>query len=266
MYEAFFDMKHTPFTNGIPTDRLYMSPMFEETLGRLEYVAENQLFAVVTSDVGCGKTTAIRKFTSDLDSSRFTYLYISDSQLTPRWLYNGLLEQLGSEPRFYRGDAKRLLHQQLELIRMMQNKRIITIIDESHLMERETLEELRFLLNYRMDSQHPMALVLCGQSELWDKLRKQSYAAIRQRIDIKCEIPQLDRSQTEAYITSHLAYAEGRLDIFTDKAIDEVYKYSAGAPRAINKVCFHSLLSAYQRAKRIIDDHMVKEVINGEMS
>jgi general secretion pathway protein A len=266
MYEAFFEMKHTPFTNGIPTDRLYMSPMFEETLGRLEYVAENQLFAVVTSDVGCGKTTAVRKFTSELDTSRFTYLYISDSQLTPRWLYNGLLEQLGCEPRFYRGDAKRLLHQQLELLRMMYNKRIITIIDESHLMTRETLEELRFLLNYRMDSQNPMALVLVGQNELWDKLRKQSYAAIRQRIDIKCEIPQLDRSQTEAYIASHLEYAEGRTDIFTDKAIDEIYKYSAGAPRAINKVCSHSLLNAYQRAKRIIDDYMVKEVISKEMS
>jgi type II secretory pathway predicted ATPase ExeA len=243
-----------------------MSPMFEETLGRLEYVAENQLFAVVTSDVGCGKTTAVRKFTSELDSSRFTYLYISDSQLKPRWLYNGLLEQLGCEPRFYRGDAKRLLHQQLEMLRIMHNKRIVTLIDESHLMARETLEELRFLLNYRMDSQNPMALVLIGQSELWDKLRKQSYAAIRQRIDIKCEIPQLDRSQTEAYIVSHLAYAEGRTDIFTDKAIDEIYKYSAGAPRAINKVCSHSLLNAYQRAKRIIDDYMVKEVISKEMS
>ena len=241
-------------------------PMFEETLGRLEYVAENQLFAVVTSDVGCGKTTAVRKFTSELDSSRFTYLYISDSQLTPRWLYNGLLEQLGCEPRFYRGDAKRLLHQQLEMLRIMHNKRIVTLIDESHLMARETLEELWFLLNYRMDSQNPMALVLIGQNELWDKLRKQSYAAIRQRIDIKCEIPQLDRSQTEAYIVSHLAYAEGRTDIFTDKAIDEIYKYSAGAPRAINKVCSHSLLNAYQRAKRIIDDYMVKEVISKEMS
>jgi general secretion pathway protein A len=133
-------------------------------------------------------------------------------------------------------------------------------------MARETLEELRFLLNYRMDSQNPMALVLVAQNELWDKLRKQTYAAIRQRIDIKCEIPQLDRAQTEAYITSHLSYAEGRLDIFTDKAIDEVYKYSAGAPRAINKVCSHSLLSAHQRAKRIIDDYMVKEVINKEMA
>lgn len=73
-------------------------------------------------------------------------------------------------------------------------------------------------------------------------------------------------AQTEAYITSHLSYAEGRVDIFTDKAIDEVYKYSAGAPRAINKVCSHSLLSAHQRAKRIIDDYMVKEVINKEMA
>lgn len=266
MYEAFFDMKHTPFTNKIPTDYLYMSPMFKEALGRLQYVAENQLFAVVTADVGCGKTTAVRKFTSDLDTSRFTYLYISDSQLTPRWLYNGMLEQLGCEPKYYRGDAKRILHQQLELIRMIQNKRIVTIIDESHLMVRETLEELRFLLNFRMDSQNPMAHVLVGQKELWDKLRKQNYSAIRQRIDIKCEIPLLDRSQTDDYIASHLKYAEGRLDIFTEKAVEEIYKFSAGAPRAINKVCTHALLNAHQRAKRIIDDHMIKEVINKEMA
>lgn len=111
-----------------------------------------------------------------------------------------------------------------------------------------------------------MTLVLVGQNELWDKLRRQSYAAIRQRIDIKCEIPQLDRSQTEAYIASHLSYAEGRPDIFADKAIDEIFKYSAGSPRSINKVCCHLLLSAHQRAKRIIDDHLVKEVINAEMS
>lgn len=265
MYEAFFEMKHTPFTNGIPVDSLYMSSMLDEALGRLEFVAERRLFAVVTADVGCGKTTAIRRFTSSLATDHYTVLYLSDSKLTPRWFYNGLLEQLGMEGQFYRGDARKQLHQQLEIIRGVHHKKVVAIVDEAHLLAKETLEEIRFLLNYRMDSVNPMSLILVGQNELWDKLKLQCYAAIRQRIDMKCEFPQYDRSQTEEYIAAHLTYAGGVTDIFTEKAIDEIYKYSAGSARATNKVCTHSLMYASQRAKKLIDDHMVRTVITCEL-
>ena len=266
MYEAFFDMKRTPFTASIPSDHLYLFPAFEETLSRLSCAAENRLFATVTSDVGCGKTTVLRRFRDNLDASRFVFLYISDSCLRPRWLYNGLLEQLGVQTRFYRGDARRLLHQHLDVIRGVHRKSVVTVIDESHLLDRETLEELRFLLNGDMDSRNPMALILSGQNELWGKLGKQAYTAVRQRIDLKCEIPQLDRSQCGQYINAHLSFAQGRKDIFSDAALDEIYNYSAGAPRAVNKVCFHALLCASQRAKRIVDDHLVRLVINAELT
>ena len=112
---------------------------------------------------------------------------------------------------------------------------------------------------------NPMGLILTGQNELWDKLRMQRYAAIRQRIDIKCELPQYDRSQTGEYIQSHLRYAAGTQDIFTDKAIDEIYQYSAGSARAINKVCTHCLMNAAQRNKKLIDDYTVRTVIAGEL-
>nr|WP_243735288.1 hypothetical protein [Paenibacillus turpanensis] len=51
------------------------------------------------------------------------------------------------------------------------------------------LEEVRFLLNFKMDAQSPMSLILVGQSELWERLHLQAYAAIRQRIDLQCELP-----------------------------------------------------------------------------
>lgn len=265
MYEAFFDMKYTPFMNDIPCESLYLSSMLDETLGRLEFVARKQLFAVVTADVGCGKTTALRRFVSELDKDRYVVLYLSDSKLTPRWFYKGLLDQLGIESKFYRGDAKRQLHQQLEIIRGVQRKYVVTIVDEAHLLAKETLEESRFLLNYKMDSMNPMGLILTGQNELWDKLRMQRYAAIRQRIDIKCEIPQYDRAQTGEYIQSHLRYADGAQDIFTDKAVDEIYQYSAGSARAINKVCTHGLMNVAQRNKKLIDDHTIRAVIAVEL-
>ena len=83
----------------------------------------------------------------------------------------------------------------------------VVVVDEAHLLDREMLEEVRFLLNFKMDAQSPMALILVGQSELWDRLRLQAYAAIRQRIDLQCKLSHYDRAQAGEYILRHLTYA-----------------------------------------------------------
>jgi type II secretory pathway predicted ATPase ExeA len=265
MFEDFFEMKRTPFMNTIPVDALYLSEKHKEILGRLGYAAKGNMFAVVTADVGVGKSTLVRKFTQTLSPEKYTVLYLSDSKLTPRWFYKGLLDQLGIEARFYRGDAKRQLHKQLRLIREIHHKNVVVVVDEAHLLDRETLEEVRFVLNTDMDSMNPMGLVLVGQSELWDKLRMQIYSAIRGRIDIKCELSPMDRSELEGYMRAHLSYADGKDEIFTDAALDELLRYSAGSARAVNKAATHCLMHAAQRAKKLIDDTMVKTVVEAEL-
>lgn len=265
MYEKFFEMKRTPFVNSVPVEALYISEKHREILGRLTYAAEGNRFAVVTAGVGVGKSTLIRKFADTLNPEKYTLFYLSDSQLTPRWFYKGLLDQLGIEAKFYRGDAKRQLHKHLKIIREVHHRNIVVVVDEAHLLDRETLEEIRFILNTDMDACNPMALVLVGQDELWDKLRMQLYAAIRGRIDIKCELPGMDRAELDAYMKAHLAYANGKEDIFTDSALDELHKYSAGSARAVNKAATHCLMHAAQRAKKLIDDAMVKNVIEAEL-
>jgi len=57
MYESHFDMSKTPFIRDIPTESLYESPVIAEILGRLFYVADHQLFALLTAGSGCGKST-----------------------------------------------------------------------------------------------------------------------------------------------------------------------------------------------------------------
>lgn len=266
MFETFYELHRSPFSRNIPPSELYESVILEETLGRLEYAAERQWFAVVTGDCGTGKTTTIRRFAEDLDPAKYKVLYLSDSKLTPRHFYKGLLEQLGCESKFYRGDAKRQLHREIELMRGIHELQPVVVVDEAHLLDREMLEEVRFLLNFKMDALSPMALILVGQNELWDRLNLQAYAAIRQRIDLQCKLPHFDRAQTGAYIERHMAYAGATRDIFTDGAIDDIYRFSSGAARLINKACTHCLLYGAQNKHRIIDDHMVKRVIQGELS
>lgn len=265
MFEAFYGLSQTPFSRDIPTTELYSSVILEETLGRLEYAAKRQLFAVVTGECGTGKTTTIRKFKDLLDPAKFMVMYLADSKLTPRHFYKGLLEQLGCESKFYRGDAKRQLHHEIELMRGIHCLQSVVIVDEAHLLDKEMLEEVRFLLNFKMDAQSPMSLILVGQNELWERFQLQSYAAIRQRIDLQCRLQHYDRSQVGEYVKRHLTYAGAEHDIFSDNAIDAIFRFSAGSARLVNKVCTHCLLYGAQNNRRIIDDHMVKLVIQGEL-
>jgi len=266
MFEAFFNFTSTPFKRDISPNALYMTPQIKVLQDRLSHGVKNRYFLIVTGDSGSGKTTAIRQFMSALDPSRTVALYVSEANLTPRNFYYEVLNQLGVQPRFYRGDAKRQLMKEI-LSLSANNKLPVIIIDEAHLCDMEMLTEIRFLLNFDMDSKSPMALILVAQSEIRDTLKKQVNEAISQRVDLRCHIPPLDRCQTAEYISVHITYAAGSSpEIFTDAAVTAIFDYSDGLPRKINRLASLCLMHAAQTNKRIIDDHMVALVIDGELS
>jgi type II secretory pathway predicted ATPase ExeA len=265
MFESFYGLKQTPFNRSIPAGRLYRGNDSDELIERLKWAAEGQLFAIMTGDSGTGKTTTLRRFRDELENSQYKVLYVSDSKMTPRTFYKSVLEQLGFEAKFMRSEAKRQLHREIEIMKGVHGLLPVAIVDEAHLLDREMLEEIRFLLNFKMDSQSPMALILAGEPKLREKLKLQSYAAIRQRIDVQVGIGHMDRQQTGEYIKSHLNFAGCEKDIFSDAAVDSIHSYSSGIPRMINKACTSSLIYGAQNRKNIIDDRMVGLVIECEL-
>lgn len=265
MYKGFFNMNKTPFSKDISENALYMGPHFKELQGRLKTAATERLFLVVTGDSGCGKTTAARLFVSSLDPARFVHFYISDSALSPRNFYYEILNQLGVKPRFFRGDAKRQMAKELSRIIDARKTPVVTI-DEAHLCDREMLTEIRFLLNFRMDSYSPMGLIILGQSELRDNLKKPAYQAIAGRVELQYHLPSFDRAQTQEYITSHLRYAGETRNIFTDEAIDAIFTYSSGFARNINRIASACLYCAPQIKKNTIDEKIVAMMRETELS
>lgn len=264
MFEAFFGFTGTPFGRDVPVDRLLETDVRKELSGRLQHVARTLSFGVFTGDAGTGKTTAIRKFTKELDPNRYRVLYLSDSVLTPRNFYWEALHQLGCTPRFYRGDAKRQLHKALVDLAENERKNPVVIVDEAHLLTREMLEEIRFLLNWHMDSHSALALILIGQTELKETLKLQVNQAIAQRVDIRFHLHPLERAETTNYVARHLETVKAAGDIFTPNAVAVLHEYTGGIPRKINKVATACLMAAVSGQQRLIDDHLMRVVIESE--
>ncbi len=266
MFEAFYGMTRTPFPRDVAPDALYASPAVEEILGRLHYAAARQWFVVVTGDCGVGKSTVLRHFRRQLDPTAYTLLYVADSKLTPRTFYPALLDQLGYEPHRPSSAVKHQLHREVEVLYGLHHRRVIVVVDEAHLLSRTMVEELRFVVSSQMDGQSPLTLVLVGQTDLWERLRLQAYTAIRQRINLQCRLPAWDRAEVGAYIQHQLQVAGVDHALFSDAALDVIYQFSGGAARAINQVCTQSLFYGAQQGHRVLDDRIITQVIQGELS
>jgi len=127
MYKGFFNFTKTPFAKDMAEKSLFKCRQLDELEGRLAIAAAERQFLVVTGDSGTGKTTAARKFVSMLDPMRYLHFYISDSNLSPRNFYFQILNQLGIKPKFFTGDAKRQMMEELAKIIDARRIPVVTI-------------------------------------------------------------------------------------------------------------------------------------------
>lgn len=260
--EEYFGFTRTPFGRDLPPQSLYRSAQFSELLARLRYAATTRALAVVTGEIGSGKSTAVRALSASLDSTRHPFVYISDSGLDGHEFYREVLSQFGVTPAHRRGDVRRQFsHLMLDLYQN-QGKAPVIAIDEAHLLAQAMLQEIRYLTNFAMDSLCPFSLVLIGQPELRATLRLKAFEAVRQRVTIRFHLGGLDELETKAYIEHGVRMAGATRTIFTDAAIRLIHTHSRGLPRVINNLCTASLLDVYAHEGNLVEPDNAQRAIN----
>jgi type II secretory pathway predicted ATPase ExeA len=265
MYEAHWGFTEKPFENTPDPEFLYHSPQHEEGLSRLLYVvSEGKGAGLLTGVFGCGKTLLGRTLFKELDRDIYKTAFIANPFLNYSELLMHIAYNLGARdlPKNKQDILVNVVLERLGEIlenNMRDGKKTVVVIDEAHIItDLRVWEELRLLLNFQMDNQFMLTLLILGQPEL--KQIIDSNKQFAQRLAVKFHLGPLTEEETSDYIAHRLQVAGGSNSLFVPGTHHIIYKKTGGIPRRINHICDLALFAGFGKNADVVDEELINEV------
>ena len=262
MYQRFFGLRESPFNVNPDPRYLFMTRQIQEALAGLTYGIQNRKgFILLTGEVGTGKTTLLNRLLDWLHGQRVATAYIFNSRLEVNHLFDFMMADFDIPCESREKSHVLLRLNQWLLERYRAGETAVLIIDEAQNLSDEVLEEIRLLTNLETATEKLLQIVLTGQPELEEKLRRPQLRQVRQRITISCRTTALSIEETFGYVAERLRIAGMNGEpIFSKEAIQTVHLYSRGIPRVVNLLCEHAMISSYVDSLRPVPAHLVEDV------
>jgi len=257
MFLTHFALNAHPFAEKPPLQWLQRDPRVEQALARLKFFEQHGTLALILGQTGLGKSSLLKLFIHELPQNRYHPLYLHLTPINANAFLRLIVTKLGEKPKM---GKDRMLLQILE--RIKQNEKCtLFIIDEAHLIDPQTLTDLRLLVS-SIDEKISLKIVLCGQDNLKDILKRASHADLVHRITLRFALHALSKQQTSAYIDSRITLAGGVNKTFDAEAKDLIHDYTGGVPRQINNVATACLINAASRNLKKINEPLVNETMS----
>jgi type II secretory pathway predicted ATPase ExeA len=262
VYEQYWGLREKPFRKTPDPRYLFLNETYEEALERLLFAVEEMELALLTGEVGSGKTLLTRALV-DRAGDRYEVGMVLNPRLSPRQFLRTAASELGVlAPRFHSSDLLDQIHARL-LELDAGGRSALLIVDEAHLIPgKPTFEEIRLLTNFQLDDRNLVAIVLVGQPELRERLRHRAYRALTQRIGVSFHLVPLRVEDTLGYVAHRLAVAgagAGR-ELFTREALERLHEAAGGIPRVVNHIATQALLEGMARGAARIDAGIIEVV------
>jgi type II secretory pathway predicted ATPase ExeA len=262
MYEAFFNLKNKPFSLLPDPDFLFLSSRHAIGLSLLEYSLTGQAgFCVITGEIGSGKTTLVRAFLGRVGRD-FTVGLISNTHHALKDIAAWALASFGQKAT---GTHPAETYQELMEYLIAEygaGRQCILIVDEAQNLSIEVLEELRLLSNINSGKDLLLQVVLVGQPELLEKLRRPELSQFAQRIAVSHHLTPLPYAETRRYIEHRVKVAGSDRPLFTELAMGTIQYFSGGIPRLINSICDMALVYGFADEKPVIGEDLVFRVVS----
>ncbi len=262
-YLEHFGLDERPFTLLPDPDFLFWSSIHRRAYTVLEYgILSRAPITLLTGEVGAGKTTLLQNLLKSV-SPDVTIALVSNAQggrgELARWVLNALDQRVPVDATYVD-----MFHQLEEflLTEYASGRRVLLVFDEAQHLSFEGLEELRMLTNVNSNKDELLQLVLVGQPELRDMVRRPDLKQFAQRIVATFHLPPMDEDTVYAYIQHRMRIAGGTGFEIKRDASDLVSKVTGGVPRLVNQLCDISLLYAWTMNRKTVQSKTVEMVLD----
>ncbi|HTN54009.1 MAG TPA: AAA family ATPase [Anaeromyxobacter sp.] len=257
MYLDHFGLRQKPFSKTPDPAFLYPSRQHAEALARLSHALEEREVAVLTGEVGAGKTTLSRALV-DAFAERCRFSFVVNPALPAAQLLGAIAEGFGLPASRRKADAFSALAEHVARLDA-EGRFAVVVVDEAQLLAgRSAFDELRLLTNLAADDRALIGLVLIGQPELRERLRAKGGEAFAQRVGVAYHVGALDRGEIEGYLAHRLRVAGRDAPLFEPAAVEAVHRHSGGVPRRVNQVAANALLEGFARDLATISAEVVE--------
>ena len=240
MFYDHFKMTSQPFLERMPVDRIWRNERTDQGLVRLQYMLQAGTIALITGQTGVGKSLLLKLFLQSLSANHYHPVYLHITQIKATSLLKGIVVEMGEIPKHTK---ERVFSQILEKAAKTEATTVL-VIDECQFLSDEALTDLRLLVSSALGDTPPIKIVLAGQEQIRQQLRRSCLLDLAQRICVRYNLAALTRDQTLAYLDYQMRAAGSNDKIFEPEVKDLIHEYAGGVPRQINNIATLCLLQA----------------------
>ena len=257
---ALYGLKWNPFTPNVPTEALHVTTRLESFCWRVQQLAGDGGFALVTGAPGCGKSAALRILSASLATQRdVTVGVISRPQANIADFYREMGELFGVELRPHnRWGGAKILRQRWQAHIQSTLSRPVLLVDEAQEMQSAVLAELRLLASADLDSHILLTIVLAGDGRLAERLRSDEFLPLASRMRVRLAIERAPPQDLQDCLRHALQQA-GAPTLMTPEVIATICDHAQGNLRALMIMAGELLEAAAQRDARQIDETLFFE-------
>jgi len=257
-YRAYFAFTKEPFAKDIPPDQLFPTPGLKAATERFLYATSLAAIAIITGEVGSGKSTTLRYAASRLHPSQYRLIPIVASTGSPIEVYRQIAMALDADGRTT--SISRLTKTVRDLLLEIASRKVtpVLVIDEANLMRLEVFAQLQTISQFDLDSKPVLAMILAGQNNLLDRLLYHSSKPLASRVVGRTHLEGLKLKDMTGYLKHHLEIAGLSQQIFAEEAITAIHQGSGGLLRRANALARGGLIAAANEKAQIVSAEHVR--------
>lgn len=262
---ALYGLKWNPFLPDIPVEALCETPRIKHFAWRVEDLVMHGGFALVTGDVGAGKSAALRMLAAKLTPLREVIVgevTRPQSRVTDFYREIGDLFGVPVSTSNRWGAYKTVRAKWQEHIQQTLFRPVL-LVDEAQEMSPMLLAELRLLGSTKLDTCTIVTVVLCGDRRLEEKLRTPDLLPIASRIQTRLV---LDAEPPDVLGTMlrHLLASAGNATLMTEELQRTVCEHAAGNRRVLKQLCNELLAIAVAKNAKRLDESVYFELTSAD--